>query len=1049
MERLHGRLLAFGLFWLLFTNAAAEPLRLGVLAPEGAEQARQRWQPTARYLAETTRFDFQLAPLNGQDLQRQVRMGRLDFVLSDPATSERLVRHHGARPLAIPHRQADRDATGYTALILFTRAPEPLAAGVSESGARRLAVSGGRSIGLYRAAWESLAKGGLPVGEVDSPTPLVFASEAGVVEAVLDGRAGAGVVPAPALKRLAREGRLDPADLRILHTETVTLRKGSISPEPWALARLPHVPGNVAARVALALVRLSPGDRANQAADLLSWSVPAGADEVHELLASIDPVFRHPRSNTPLLTHILQDHWPVFLLVLTSIVFLTGMTARATVLNRRLQRSQSALEHARARLETRVDERTRALEQEKNLSQTMFDALPGPVFVFDEEGRAVFWNRYVEETLGYDAGAIASMGLPDFFVDADRTPVEHAINRVLRTGQAYTEGSLRINGGTTGTFGLAIRRVEHGERTLVVGVGVDITGRRRMEERLKQAACVFENSQEGIVVTDPHERILAVNKAFTRITGFQEEEVLGGTPRLVNSGRQGPEFYREMWSALETEGIWQGEIWNRRRNGTVYPEWLTISAIRDEHGRVSNYVGVFSDLSESKRAQEKLDYLTHYDGLTGLPNRFLFRERLSQALQRAKRHGGRLTTYCLDLDGFKHINNSRGHPIGDQLVRAVGQRLRGLLRQDDTLARAGGDDFLILADTKGDKGAVRLVEKLLAAFEHPFLAEGEEIPITASIGISLFPEDGEDDSQLIKNADAAMYRAKEQGRSRYAFYTAELTRAATERVYLEGALREAIERGDLEVHYQPQIDLRTGRLIGAEALVRWDRGEDGAISPARFIPLAEENGLIHPLTVHVLEQVCQQVVRWQEAGFSPGRVAVNLSPVHLREHPVVEIVRRALDRSGMDPELLELEVTEAVFVQDTRKTLQVFDELRALGVRLAVDDFGTGYSSLSYLKLLPIQRLKIDRSFVQGIPGDGNDEAIVRAIIGLSENLELEVVAEGVETAEQAEFLRQAGCQLGQGFLYGPAQRPEDLPGLAARLHSTPAGQPGLPGEGP
>lgn len=567
------------------------------------------------------------------------------------------------------------------------------------------------------------------------------------------------------------------------------------------------------------------------------------------------------------------------------------------------------------------------------------------------------------------------------------------------------------------------------------GVGMlmslrDLSESRQIEERLRLAASVFENTDEGVVITDARASIVEVNRAFTEIMGYTRDEVIGRNPRIWRSGRHDESFYRDMWHALQEVGRWRGEVWNRRKNGEVFPEWLTISSVTDSNGMLTHFVGVFSDISQIKHSQEQLDYLAHHDALTGLPNRLLLNERLEQAIRHADRHHSQLALLFVDLDRFKHINDSLGHPAGDQLLRLVAEQFVEMVRQGDTVSRIGGDEFvLLLEEVDQPQDVIAVVEKLMGVFAVPFRLDGQEVRVTASLGISLYPRDGQDPATLMRNADAAMYRAKEEGRDTYEFYKEELTRNAFERVLLENNLRLALEREELHLLYQPQVNLHTGEIIGAEALLRWRHPELGMIAPSRFIPIAEESGLILGIGAWVLEHACLQARAWLEQGLEFGRIAVNVAGPQIQRGGLVEQVRHALASAGLEASRLELEVTEGFIMQQADSSVEQLQELRHLGVTLAIDDFGTGYSSLGYLKKLPIHKIKIDRSFVRDIPDDPNDMAIADTIIAMGSSLGLSVIAEGVETEAQASFLRAAGCAEAQGYLFGhpldPAAWPE------------------------
>ena len=554
----------------------------------------------------------------------------------------------------------------------------------------------------------------------------------------------------------------------------------------------------------------------------------------------------------------------------------------------------------------------------------------------------------------------------------------------------------------------------------------EMAERERAEEGLRLSAKVFDNTVEGVIITDAQARILAINRAFSQVTGYAEEEIRDQNPRILQSGRHDAAYYAEMWQTLQKSGQWVGEIWNKRKGGEIYPERLTIGAVRDSAGEVSHYVGVFSDISDIKRSQERLDFLAHHDALTGLPNRLLFNHRLSHSIDLARRHQRQLAVLFIDLDHFKNVNDTLGHDLGDELLKSVAATLSTQLRRSDTLARLGGDEFILLLDEVEERYAGTIAEKILTLLSGAFNIAGYELFLTASIGVSFFPCDGEDANTLVKNADTAMYFAKTQGRNAYHFYAPQMSEYARERLLLEALLRRAIEREELLLHYQPQVDTSSGGLVGVEALLRWNNPELGMVSPLRFIPIAEDIGFISELGEWVLRTACRQVVEWEAQGFRLPKIAVNLSVRQLERGDIASTVAAILDETGLDASRLELEVTESAIMKH-EKALDDLDRLRALGVELAVDDFGTGYSSLSYLRRLPVQKLKIDRSFVTDVTNQPTREAIVRAIIALAAALGLRTVAEGIETDAEAQFLSQEGCRQAQGYLYSRPLPPADL----------------------
>jgi diguanylate cyclase (GGDEF)-like protein/PAS domain S-box-containing protein len=572
--------------------------------------------------------------------------------------------------------------------------------------------------------------------------------------------------------------------------------------------------------------------------------------------------------------------------------------------------------------------------------------------------------------------------------------------------------------------------------------------RRRGEERLRLVDKVLASSAQAVIITDTQARIIAVNPAFTEITGYAEEEVLGENPSKFSSGHHDEAFYDAMWDALHCNGMWSGEVWDRRKSGEVYPKWLTINAVRDpESEAVTHYVGIFSDITERKKNEARIEHLAYHDQLTGLPNRYALHVRIDQSLANARRGNQQLAVMFVDLDRFKNVNDSLGHDVGDQLLVTVAERLRSVLREADTVSRLGGDEFIIVAMAlDGPEDAARVAEKVIERVGEAVDAAGYVIHTSPSIGIAMFPHDGADRTTLMRNADTAMYHAKQQGRNRYHFFTAEMDAAIGERMFLETQMRGALERGEFFLVFQPQFELASGRPVGVEALLRWRHPERGLLPPDKFIPIAEESGFIVTLGLWVLEEACRQAQTWAAAGLANLRIGVNLSLRQIRDRNLPQQVAEVLERTGMTAGLLELELTESAVMDNPELATEVFSALRALGLHLAIDDFGTGYSSLAYLRRLPKSRLKIDRSFVMDLEHDPNDAAVTQGIVALAHSLGLPTIAEGIETPAQFEMLKRFGCLEGQGYLYSPPLVAEELQTFL-RSYRTAANPPAAPAE--
>jgi diguanylate cyclase (GGDEF)-like protein/PAS domain S-box-containing protein len=565
-----------------------------------------------------------------------------------------------------------------------------------------------------------------------------------------------------------------------------------------------------------------------------------------------------------------------------------------------------------------------------------------------------------------------------------------------------------------------------GRGNIVGGIAItqDITERKQIDSELRIAAAAFM-ANEGIVITDAEGVILRVNQAFTSSTGYTAEEAVGKTPRMLKSGRHDAEFYRKMWEAILFTGTWQVEIWDRRKNGEIYPKWLTITAVNGESGIVTHYVGSHIDITELKAAEEAIRNLAFYDALTKLPNRRLLTDRLGHALAASARSGREGALLFIDLDNFKALNDTLGHAIGDLLLQQVAQRLTSCVREGDTVARLGGDEFVVMLENLGGQPieaaaqAEAAGKKILAALSQPYRLAIYECHSTPSIGVTIFDAHRDSIDELMKMADIAMYQAKKAGRNTLRFFDPQMQEIIHARASLEGELRRAIENRQFELHYQVQVD-DANRPIGAEALIRWQHPDHGFVPPAQFIPLAEEAGLIHAIGQWVLETACAQIKAWQQDPRARDLVlAVNISAKQLRQADFVEQVVAVIRRHAIDPKLLKLELTESLLIENMRDSIVTMSALKEIGVQFALDDFGTGYSSLQYLKQLPLDQLKIDQSFVQDISTDSHSRSIVRTVIAMAQIMGLDVIAEGVETEAQRQFLLSMECSQFQGYLFG------------------------------
>jgi len=541
---------------------------------------------------------------------------------------------------------------------------------------------------------------------------------------------------------------------------------------------------------------------------------------------------------------------------------------------------------------------------------------------------------------------------------------------------------------------------------------------RRFAEQFRLQRKIIDHTSEAMMLTDPQLRIVAVNPAFETITGYSAADAVGQVPAMLRSGRHDPAFYEAICASVAATGSWQGEVWDRRKNGEIYPKHMRVQAILDANGvATANYLAVFSDVSEHKAQAARIDYLAHHDPLTSLPNRLAMDTHLAESLAAAARAGTRLALLIIDLDNFKTVNDSLGHHAGDRLLREIARRLQGLLAGPARLFRLGGDEFVVvLGDVANPEAVVELAQRVMLAVSEPCAVEGHQLHTSPSIGISLYPTDGEQPETLVRNADTAMYYAKANGRNNYQFFAEPMNAAANKRLHLESELWDALADNQLLLHYQPQVDLESGRVVGVEALVRWQHPQRGMIGPDDFIPVAEECGLILPLGHWVLLTACRQARAWLDEGIDIGEIAVNISALQFRQPEFSQSVHAILLETGLPAERLELELTESTIMHGADNSVITLAELKRMGVKLAIDDFGTGYSSLAYLRRFPVDRLKIDRAFVADVESDSDAASLVASIISLGHSLGLKLVAEGVENSAQADFLRARECQRVQGF---------------------------------
>ena len=656
---------------------------------------------------------------------------------------------------------------------------------------------------------------------------------------------------------------------------------------------------------------------------------------------------------------------------------------------------------------------------------------PEPIMVSDTQRRVVYVNPAFEALTGYSAEELVGRAC-GFLRGPDTCPeVQQEMREAIAAGRPFRGDLLNYRkDGTAFWNEVTVLPVfdAAGELVQFVATQHDVSARHIANDELLLATRVFEEGGEAMMITDANQRIVKVNSAFTASSGYPEADLIGQGPGILGSDRHDPSFYLEMWREASASGYWQGEVWSRRKNGSVHPQYLVLRRVVGGKGQTTHFVASFSDLTERKAAEERIWRLANYDSLTELPNRAFLRERAARLLEQAGQDGQPLAFLFLDLDHFKKVNDSLGHAVGDRLLVELANRLCSELREQDILGRVGGDEFVLLLPGASATEAAQVVRRLQELVSRPFVVGSQELMITSSAGIAMFPFDGADFDTLASRAEVAMYRTKELGRDAFCFFTAEMQAQCTRALLLDNLLRRAIERGEFSLQFQPQCSLKDGTLTGVEALLRWNSGELGPVSPVEFIPIAESSGLIVPIGDWVLRTALEQMRQWIDQDIAPPQVAVNLSVVQFRQPGFPDHVRGLLEEAGVSPCRLELELTESVASDDPTGAMAVMDALHAHGIGLSIDDFGTGYSSLSYLKRFKVGKLKIDRSFVSNVTDSAADQAIVSTIIRLANGLGMVTIAEGVETPAQLEALRQRGCDQVQGYWIARPFPPEDLP---------------------
>ena len=1021
------------LYILVLPVQAAQQLVLGVLAYRPKPVMEQAWRPLAESLAAALPdASLTLRILDSYELKRALQHDELDIVFTNPThfislRSENALSGALATVITL-HQEVPTSSLGGVIIVRSERTDLDTLASLR---GKRVATPNRNFLGGYVAQAFEMLEAGIEPGMIKLETGSDLHDA--VVEAVLEGQVDAGFIRTGVLEQLTEEGRIDPARLRVLNEQELPSFPYAVStrlyPE-WPVVALPRVEEKFARRIAAQLLRLEASDPVLRATGIHGFTIPADYTPVENVMRTLrvtpfdslpdftwrDILLRYPAWTSALATAIL-------IIILLAIGLARG--------NRQISSA-----HRRART------LAAAIALERERLGNIIAATQVGTWEWNVPNGSLTLNARWAEMLGYELAELEPTSIETWnhLVHPDDLVRSNALVKNHFNGEmADYRFALRMRhkaGHWIWVFdcGRLISRTADGKPLLMVGTHQDISEHKQAEEMLRLSASVFTNSYDAIMITDSENRFVDVNPAFTRITGYSREEVLGCKPSLLSSGRHDREFYAQMWRSLLERDHWRGEVWNRRKSGEVYPESLSITCVRDDRKQVIHHVALFSDISRLQAHADELDRIAHFDPLTGVPNRRLLDDRLKHAIAHAERSGQALAVCMLDLDGFKPINDQFGHEAGDHLLIEIVSRLQSMLRKVDTVARLGGDEFALLL---GDLENHTVFDRILNEVRKPVRMGGAEVSVSASVGVTLYPEDHSDADTLLRHADQAMYRAKQRGRNCVQLFDTGVEQSLQAQQEMRLRLAQALEKQEFVLHYQPKVDMLQRRPIGAEALVRWQHPERGLLPPAEFLPMIEGSDLEAGLGEWVIRTALEQIDRWREAGLNLP-VAVNVSPRHLLKPGFVRTLRHALSlHPAIAPEQLEIELVESTAITDMHTALEVLSACRQLGVRLALDDFGTGYASLAYFRRLPINVLKIDHSFVRDMLTDADDRAIVLSVVHLAQSFDREVIAEGVETLEHAQALIDIGCHLGQGFGIARPMPPEHLPGWVSWYAAT------------
>lgn len=1015
---------------------------IAVLAHRGNEYALNTWQPTADYLTRALPgYKFQILPLEHAALEEAVAQQRVDFVLCDPADYVVLEARHNVTRIVTLQKDFKGQPLKEFGGLIFTRADRKNLSKLSDLKGRRIASVATNAFGSYQMQMYELMKAGIEPSDI-KPV-FVGLPQDQIVTLVAEGKVDAGFVRSGLLESMAAAGKIKLDDFRGINLNLKAnypfWTSTALYPE-WAFATTRHVNDVLASRIAIALLSMPHDNEAAREGQYYGWSIPLAYNAVREMMLALRaPPYDAPESFS--LRDIVRKYSILIMVGLLGILGVFGfLVQRFSRLNRSLSEQMALVNEHSHNLAIEIDHRTSAERQLANenrvlellaqevaqpqilqviaeMCQGEFNAASIALFLREETSYRLIASSNLTEVQRKRWNAVqiqadADEGTPDAFASVLTGDTHMYLSEGIQGSGNTFIGQLVLFPATARPLSVtrSLLRVYSSLASLAIQRSI-------ISDRVRLASSVFQNALEGIVICDTDGHIIDISPSFTRLTGYSRSEAIGQTMRLVRSGRHDVNFYNTLWTQLLERGHWTGEIWNRTKDGRIIAEMLQISSVKNNKGKVTHYVGTFSDITTLKEAQAHLEKLATFDILTGLPNRGLLSDRLNQALSQAQRRDKLLAICFLDLDGFKAVNDTFGHEAGDVLLREVANRLTATVRAGDTVARLGGDEFVLLLGEIKDVDELEIaLQRLLRTIAEPYDLMDQQARISTSIGVTLFPFDDGDPDSLMRHADQAMYRAKQDGRNRYHMFDSDYSTAHQLRIAQRDRLRTAIGQQELVLHYQPQISLHGKGVSGVEALLRWQHPENGLMQPGEFLPNIEHDDLICEIGIWVLREALTQQRQWKIQG-SSILVSVNIAARQFLAPQFISDLEKLLaEFPDRIPGGLELEILETAAIEDTSRMIEVIEHCHNLDVQFALDDFGTGYSSLTYLHQLPADTIKIDRSFINGIFESRAGLAIIEAIIGLANAFQCKLVAEGIETLEQGEFLARMGCGNGQGF---------------------------------